>query len=164
MLCAFASPKSYAQGESLAFKPEAQQVFPVLLNFLNVNANTDFMSYDERVRNTYEGDIANYINYAQDYEQKFIRLSENLGHYTEEDLRYFLEELSNEFTVVEAVVTEHLRKKDRNPNQPENPALTDFIKMFVLIIETLEASVNNDDLLDDLRLRVQAVKEQTEAW
>lgn len=151
---------AFASSDDNVFKPNARESFQVLLAFLDANADTKFTDYDKRTQKEYEGDIGNYITYAQEYKKKFKNLAQKLDSLTKQDLENFLEEVSREFQVVEAVLREFKRVREKRPNKIMNQVLIDFVNMFVLIIKTLEASVESDTMIAPLRERVQVVEKE----
>jgi|GEM_PF-4341726 len=149
------APGAFAKNDQ-AFKPGASEMFQVLINFLDANADTKFTDYDKKTRKQYEGDIANYLIYAQDYKTKFGGV--DIENYTKEDLKKLIGEISQEFNVIEAVLSEFKRAREKKPNKIMNQVLVDFVNMFVLIIKTLEAAVEDETLIIDLRKRVKVVE------
>jgi hypothetical protein len=145
-----------------AFKPGAQQTFQILLQFLDAHADTKFTDYGLKTQKQYEGDIQTYLRYSQDYKDKFSAIYPKLDTYTEQDLIRLLGEISLEFRVVESVLAEFKRARERKPNLIMNQVLVDFIQMFVLVVKTVEGSIVRDDLLGPLRDRVQKVEKEVE--
>ncbi len=146
--------------EKAGFKPGSKETFQALLAFLEINAATKFTDYDKRTQKEFEGDIANYIFYAKDYDQKFKKLVKNIDTYTEVDLANFILELSNDFQVVEAVLAEFKRTRRKNPNKVMNKVLDNFVEMFVFIVKTLEVTIQDDRFVAGLRDRLNAVESE----